>query len=246
MKNISIEFKELTKSYEFGKFDTKHFFKNILKKNSEVLNALDNVSLKVYSGEKVAIIGYNGAGKSTLLKIISKITYPTKGYVCVNGRVSSLLEAGVGFHTELNGIEIIYLSGSILGMTRKEIDKQLNNIIEFSEFSKKQLSTPVKRYSTGEIIKLAISVVMYLDAEIIILDEIIAVVDKKFREKCMQKILEFLKDKKKTLLFVSHQLDIVKNLCERSILIENGKIILDDKTEKVINFYTTRNKNLLK
>lgn len=236
--NLVIELSNIKKIYDLGKFDSKYFARKLMgNKKIATMTALDNINLDISSNERVALIGDNGAGKSTLLKIISKITVPTKGLVNISGSVSSLLEAGVGFHPELNGIENIYLNGAILGMNRHEVQKKVGKIIKFSEISREQLKTPVKRYSTGMNLKLAISVVLNLDAKILIMDEIMAVVDNKFRKKCIKEILKIVKEKKTTLLFVSHQLATVKELCTRGILIDNGRIIMDDNIHKVLNHY---------
>ena len=242
--NSIIKLSNIQKIYDLGKFDTKHFVRKFMsKKKPSTLAALENINLDIESNERVALIGDNGAGKSTLLKIISKITMPTKGSMELNGVVCSLLEAGVGFHPELNGIENIYLNGSILGMTRNEIQKKIEKISKFSEISKEQLQTPVKRYSTGMNLKLALAIILNLDAQILIMDEIMAVVDNDFKKKCIQEILKLVEEKQRTLLFVSHQLDTVKQLCKRGILIDNGKIIMDDKIEKVLDYYSSISKS---
>ncbi len=241
--NLIIKLSNIQKIYDLGKFDTKYFLKKLMsKKKLPFLVALDNINLDIKKGEKVALIGDNGAGKSTLLKIISKITMPTKGSMELNGVVCSLLEAGVGFHPELNGIENIFLNGSILGMKKNEIEKKIEKISNFSEISREQLQTPVKRYSTGMNLKLALAIILNLDAQILIMDEIMAVVDNDFKKKCIQEILKLVEEKQRTLLFVSHQLDIVKQLCTRGILISNGKIIMDDKIDKVLDHYSAISK----
>ena len=241
--NLIIKLSNIQKIYDLGKFDTKYFLKKLMsKKKLPFLVALENINLDIEKGEKVALIGDNGAGKSTLLKIISKITMPTKGSMELNGVVCSLLEAGVGFHPELNGIENIFLNGSILGMKKNEIEKKIEKISNFSEISREQLQTPVKRYSTGMNLKLALAIILNLDAQILIMDEIMAVVDNDFKKKCIQEILKLVEKKQRTLLFVSHQLDIVKQLCTRGILIKNGKIIMDDKIDQVLDHYSSISK----
>ena len=227
----------IQKIYDLGKFDRKHFMRKALKKKLMNITALDNISLDIKSNERVALIGDNGAGKSTILKIISKITIPTAGSLEIRGVVCSLLEAGVGFHPELSGIENIYLNGAILGMKREEIQQKVNNISKFSEISREQLSTPVKRYSTGMHLKLALAIMLNLESQILIMDEIMAVIDNKFKIKCMKEILRLVKEENKTLIFVSHQLDTVQKLCTRGVLLDKGKIIMDDKIDKVIEFY---------
>ena len=236
--NSIIKLSNIQKIYDLGKFDTKHFVRKFMRKRKIItLAALENINLEITQNERVAIIGDNGAGKSTLLKIISKITIPTKGSIELGGVVCSLLEAGVGFHPELNGIENIYLNGGILGMKRTEIQTKIQQISEFSEISRQQLETPVKRYSTGMALKLALAIILNLEAQILIMDEIMAVVDNEFRKKCVKEILRLVKEKNRTLLFVSHQLDTVKELCTRGILISNGKIIKDGKIDDVIEYY---------
>ncbi len=242
--NTIIKLSNIQKIYDLGKFDTKYFLKKFMsEKRFSTLTALDDINLNIEKNERVALIGDNGAGKSTLLKIISKITMPTKGSMELNGVVCSLLEAGVGFHPELNGIENIFLNGSILGMTRNEIQKKIEIISNFSEITREQLKTPVKRYSTGMTLKLALAIILNLEAQILIMDEIMAVVDNDFRKKCVKEIKRIVSQKNRTLLFVSHQLDTVKELCDRGILISDGKIIMDDKIEKVIDYYLSISKS---
>ena len=242
--NLIIKLSNIQKIYDLGKFDTKYFIRKFMsKKRITTLTALENITLNIEKNERIALIGDNGAGKSTLLKIISKITMPTSGSIELNGVVCSLLEAGVGFHPELNGIENIFLNGTILGMTRNEIQKKIEKISNFSEIDREQLKTPVKRYSTGMTLKLALAIILNLDAQILIMDEIMAVVDNDYKKKCIKEILSLVEQKKRTLLFVSHQLDTVKQLCERGILIDNGKIIMDDKIEKVLDYYSSISKS---
>ena len=238
--NLIIKLSNIQKIYDLGKFDTKYFLRKFMsKKKITTLTALENITLNIEKNERVALVGDNGAGKSTLLKIISKITMPTRGSIELNGVVCSLLEAGVGFHPELNGIENIFLNGTILGMTRDEIQKKIEKISNFSEIDREQLKTPVKRYSTGMTLKLALAIILNLDAQILIMDEIMAVVDNDFKKKCIKEILSLVEQKQRTLLFVSHQLDTVKQLCKRGILIDSGKIIMDDNIDKVLNYYNS-------
>ena len=181
--NLIIKLSNIQKIYDLGKFDTKYFLRKFMSKKKIVtLTALENITLNIEKNERVALIGDNGAGKSTLLKIISKITMPTRGSIELNGVVCSLLEAGVGFHPELNGIENIFLNGTILGMTRDEIQKKIEKISNFSEIDREQLKTPVKRYSTGMTLKLALAIILNLDAQILIMDEIMAVVDNDYKK----------------------------------------------------------------
>ena len=237
MNNKVITIKNLNKNFSLGKFDFKNFIDDKINKKKKNKVALKEINLNIIKGEKVGLIGDNGAGKSTLLKIISRITYPSAGYIKVIGRVSSILEVGVGFHPELNGIENIYLLGAIQGMKRNEIQNHFDNIINFSELTISELNTPIKRYSTGMVIKLGVAIAIYLESEIVILDEILAVVDKNFKEKAYNAILKKIREKNKTLIFVSHQLDSVERLCERAILIKNGSIVSDGNTKEVIKIY---------
>jgi len=184
--------------------------------------ALKNVSLEITRGEIVGIIGRNGAGKSTFLKILSRITKPTEGYVEIKGRVGSLLEVGVGFHPELTGRENIYLNGAILGMRKREIDKKFDEIVSFAEIEN-FLDTPVKRYSSGMFVRLAFSVAAHLEPEILLVDEVLAVGDISFQQKCLGKMGEVTKEGR-TVLFVSHNMSAIRSLCKRVIWLENGKI----------------------
>jgi len=201
----------------------------------DVIWALKDVSFEVKQGEVVGIIGRNGAGKSTLLKILSRITEPTSGRVELRGRVSSLLEVGTGFHPELTGRENIYLNGSILGMTKAEIDKKFDEIVDFSGVEK-FIDTPVKRYSSGMRVRLAFSVAAHLEPEILLVDEVLAVGDAEFQKKCLGKMGEVAKEGR-TVLFVSHQMDMIRGLCDRCILLNQGQIWSDGDPEKVIEDY---------
>ncbi|MEN6553323.1 MAG: ABC transporter ATP-binding protein, partial [Methanobacterium sp.] len=193
------------------------------------------VNFEVERGEVLGIIGRNGAGKSTLLKILSRITYPTEGEVRMRGRVGSLLEVGTGFHQELSGRENIYFNGSILGMKKREIDEKFDEIVKFSGVEK-FLDTPVKRYSSGMQVRLAFSVAANLDPEILVVDEVLAVGDAAFQEKCLGKMSEVAKGGR-TVLFVSHNMGAVQNLCQRCILLNEGHIITNGKTADVISQY---------
>ena len=198
--------------------------------------ALDGVDLTIRKGEKLGIIGRNGAGKSTLLKIISSITAPTEGYVELYGRVASMLEVGTGFHGEMTGRENIYLNGAILGMTRSEIDSKMEEIIRFSEL-KEFIDTPVKRYSSGMFVKLGFSVATHLESEIVIMDEVLAVGDVTFQKKCLKRLLEASDNEDKTVLYVSHNMNTVRQLCDRCIVLEKGRVIFDGETERAIAVY---------
>lgn len=198
--------------------------------------ALKDVSFDVDQGEVIGIIGRNGAGKSTLLKILSRITTPTEGSVDLYGRVGSLLEIGTGFHPELTGRENIYLSGSILGMKKREIDSKIDEIVKFSEIEQ-FLDTPAKRYSSGMYVRLAFAVAAYMDTEILLVDEVLAVGDAAFQKKCLGKMGDISSNDGRTVLFVSHQMNTIRKLCPSSIWIENGKIKQHTETVSVLNQY---------
>ena len=198
--------------------------------------ALDGISFEVKEGEALGIIGHNGAGKSTLLKLITRVTAPTSGKIKLNGRIASMLEVGTGFHPELTGRENIYMNGAILGMTKKEIDKKIDEIIEFSEVSK-FIDTPVKRYSSGMYVKLAFSVAAHLDSEIMIMDEVLAVGDMAFQKKCLEKMRYAAKKEGRSVLYVSHNMNTITQLCDRCLVLEKGKKIFDGDVEKAISLY---------
>ncbi len=197
--------------------------------------ALKNVSFEVKKGEVVGIIGSNGAGKSTILKVLSRITVPTEGAVDMYGNVGCLLEVGTGFHAELTGRENIYLNGAVLGMRRTEIARRFSDIVEFSGVQK-FLDTPVKHYSSGMYVRLAFAVAAHMEPEILIVDEVLAVGDSEFQKKCLGKMSE-VAGQGRTVIFVSHSMDAVKNLCTRGILFKNGRIDMDGKTDEVIAHY---------
>lgn len=201
----------------------------------DIIWALRDVSFTVSPGEVIGVIGKNGAGKSTLLKILSRITYPTGGLVELNGRVSSLLEVGTGFHPELTGRENVYLNGTILGMTKVEIDKKFDEIVEFSGISK-FIDTPVKFYSSGMGVRLAFSVAAHLEPEILLIDEVLSVGDAAFQKKSLGK-MEEVSQQGRTVLFVSHNMGAVRSLCSRALLLESGVLLKDDDVDSVINTY---------
>ena len=202
----------------------------------EKFKALDNISFEVKKGERIGIIGHNGAGKSTLLKLISRVTGPTDGKIYLNGRVASMLEVGTGFHPELTGRENVYMNGAILGMTKKEIDAKMEDIIEFSEV-REFIDTPVKRYSSGMYVKLAFSVAAHLDSEIMIMDEVLAVGDMAFQNKCIQKMKSVSEEDNRTILYVSHNMNTIRQLCNRVIVLNHGTIAFDGDVEEGIKSY---------
>lgn len=202
----------------------------------EKFMALNGVSFEVKKGERIGLIGHNGAGKSTLLKLISRVTAPTGGAIFLNGRVTSMLEVGTGFHGELTGRENVYMNGAILGMTKKEIDAKMEDIIEFSEV-RQFIDTPVKRYSSGMYVKLAFSVAANLDSEIMIMDEVLAVGDVNFQQKCIKKMKDVAINEGRTILYVSHNMSTIRELCDRCVVLDHGTVVFDGEVEKAISIY---------
>lgn len=198
--------------------------------------ALNGIDITIYPGEAVGIIGRNGAGKSTLLKLLSRVTAPTEGTIDIYGRISSMLEVGTGFHAEMTGRENVYMNGAILGMSKAEIDAKMDDIIAFSEVGE-FIDTPVKRYSSGMYVKLAFSVAAHLESEIIIMDEVLAVGDMAFQKKCLEKMKEAASSGGRTVLYVSHNMSTIRNLCDRCIVLDEGRVIYDGEVEKAIEFY---------
>lgn len=197
--------------------------------------ALNDVSFDIYEGDRVGIIGRNGAGKSTLLKILSRITEPTSGQIRIRGRVASLLEVGTGFHPELTGRENIYLNGAILGMSKSEIKRKFDEIVDFAEVEK-FLDTPVKRYSSGMYVRLAFAVAAHLEPEILVVDEVLAVGDAQFQKKCLGKMSDVGKDGR-TVLFVSHNMEAITSLCTKGIMLKNGSIALSGNALETVAYY---------
>lgn len=204
--------------------------------DEEVFYALKGIDLTVKKGEALGIIGGNGAGKSTLLKLLSRVTAPSEGEIRFRGRIASMLEVGTGFHGELTGRENIYMNGAILGMTKAEVDERIEDIIEFSE-CRQFIDTPVKRYSSGMYVKLAFAVAAHLDAEIMIMDEVLAVGDMKFQQKCLGKMRSAANVEGKTILYVSHNMNTIRQLCDRCIVLKKGEIIFAGDTESAIELY---------
>lgn len=198
--------------------------------------ALDDVSFSVSKGERVGIIGHNGAGKSTLLKLLSRVTAPTTGSISYNGRIASMLEVGTGFHPELTGRENVYLNGAILGMSKAEIAKKFDDIVRFAEMEQ-FIDTPVKRYSSGMYVKLAFAVAAHLDADILVMDEVLAVGDMKFQQKCLGKMDDVSKNEGRTVLYVSHNMNTIRQLCTRCIVLDHGKLVFDGDVEAGIEQY---------
>jgi lipopolysaccharide transport system ATP-binding protein len=262
MSNTAIKVENLSKIYRLGEIgtgtisrDMERWFKTrILKQEdpflkigetndrankgaSDIVYSLQDINFEINQGDAVGIIGRNGAGKSTLLKILSRVTTPTTGKINIKGRVASLLEVGTGFHPELTGRENIYLNGAILGMRKREIDRKLDEIIDFSGVER-YIDTPVKRYSSGMYVRLAFAVAAHLESEILIVDEVLAVGDAEFQKKCLGKMGEVSKGEGRTVLFVSHNLASVAQLCSKGLLIENGIIRNSGELEKTLELYT--------
>lgn len=241
----SIEIRNLTKIftiYKDKRYTLKQkliFFRNNAKEKSIVL---DDINLTIKKGELVILIGTNGSGKSTLLKLISKILYPTKGIIKTNGKICSIIELGAGFHQDFTGRENIYFNGSLYGLSKKTIDEKIEEIIKFSELEN-FIDNPIRTYSSGMIIRLAFSIVINIDADIYLFDEILAVGDNHFQKKCLKKIQE-LKKMNKTIIVVSHDLDLVKNIGTRAIWLNNGKIYKDGVTKEIINMYLKESVNV--
>ena len=206
----------------------------------EKREVLKGINLKIKQGEVVALIGTNGSGKSTLLKLMTQIIYPNKGKITTNGKLTSLLELGAGFHPDFSGRENIYFNASIFGLTKKEIDKRIDDIIEFSELGK-YIDNPVRTYSSGMYMRLAFSVAINVDADILLIDEILSVGDEHFQNKCYNKMRE-LKEQGKTMVFVTHNMSAVKELCDRSVWLYNGKIRMDGNTDEVVDAYVEATK----
>ena len=237
-KKNAIEVRDMSKSFKI-EYDKAHTLKDMIlfwrHSKPEIHQVLKNINLNIKKGETVALIGTNGSGKSTLLKLMTKIIFPNSGKIETNGKLTSLLELGAGFHPDFTGRENIYFNASIFGLTRKEIDSRIEDIISFSELGE-FIDNPVRTYSSGMYMRLAFSVAINVDAEILLIDEILAVGDQHFQEKCYSKLQE-LKESGKTIVIVSHSLDIVKKLCDRAIWIYNGELRLDGHPVYVIDDY---------
>lgn len=209
----------------------------------EVVRALHDINLNINTGDVVGIIGKNGAGKSTLLKILSRITSPSTGILKVKGRMASLLEVGTGFHPEMTGRENIYMNGTIMGMRKREIDGKLEEIVEFAGVAK-YLDTPVKRYSSGMTVRLGFSVAAHLDAEILVVDEVLAVGDAEFQKKAIGKMQDVSEGQGRTVLFVSHNMQSIRNLCPSSVLLDKGQVVIHSNTNEVLSKYAEISKEI--
>ena len=238
LKENAIEVKKMSKNFNvyYDKANTlkeKIMFWN--RNRKEVRHVLENINVSIKKGETVALIGTNGSGKSTLLKLMTKIYYPTKGTVETNGKLTSLLELGAGFHPDFSGRENIYFNASIFGLSKKEIDRRIDEIIDFSEL-RDFIDNPVRTYSSGMYMRLAFSIAINVDADILLIDEILAVGDQHFQEKCQEKLLE-LKESDKTIVIVSHNLDSIQKLCNRAIWIYDGQVRMDGSCKTIIKEY---------
>lgn len=249
MNDIAIQIQNISKQYQIGLLQEKHdtlrdaivaSISNIVPRKGQSNHkkkiwALKDISFDVQVGEVIGVIGKNGAGKSTLLKILSRITEPTSGRAIINGRVGSLLEVATGFHPELTGRENIYLNGAILGMSRQEINRKFDAIVDFAEIEK-FLDTPVKRYSSGMYVRLAFAVAAHLEPEILLIDEVLAVGDAEFQKKCLGKMSDVAREGR-TILFVSHDMSAIQRLCHRTALLETGKLKAIGETDQIVNTY---------
>lgn len=260
MKNIAIKIENLSKAYQIGHIGTGTISRDLerwyaklrgkedpmlrigetnnqyIKGTSDIVWSLKDINFDIQQGDAVGIIGRNGAGKSTLLKILSKVTAPTTGKIYGKGRIASLLEVGTGFHPELSGRENIFLNGAILGMRKKEIQRKLEEIVNFAGIER-YIDTPVKRYSSGMYVRLAFAVAAHLESEILIVDEVLAVGDAEFQKKCLGKMGEVSKGEGRTVLFVSHNMGSIKQLCRNSILLESGAIKKIGSTQEITTEY---------
>jgi len=263
--NQILKVKGLTKNYKLGIFNRDHLineiknslfkknknFKNIADVNNKNLNilekfktisALDNLSFDLNRGTTLALLGKNGSGKSTLLKILSRITTPTKGEIIYKGKLISILEQGVGMDGNLTARDNIYIQSSMMGYEKKYINERIEKIIEFSEIPN-FMDTPVKRFSSGMLTRLGFSIAVHLDPEILIIDEVLAVGDLSFRKKCLNKIEQLSNNQQQTIIFVSHEVDLVRQICNHSIVLEKGKKIFDGDIKDGINFYKNSSNN---
>lgn len=243
MENYAICVKDVYKNFNVYLDKANTIKEKILflsRNKKEKREVLKGINLKIKQGEAVALIGTNGSGKSTLLKLMTKILYPNSGVIRINGKLTSLLELGAGFHPDFSGRENIYFNASIFGLTKKQIDAKLEDIIEFSELEE-YIDNPVRTYSSGMFMRLAFAVAINVNADILLVDEILSVGDEHFQNKCIKKMLE-LRDKGKTMVFVTHSMDSVRKLCSRAVWLCDGQIRIDGNTNEVINKYVEETK----
>lgn len=240
MSNPKITFTNVTKDFNLqGDKTFKELVPSLVKGKSwaRKLRALNNTSFEITKGETVGIVGHNGAGKSTLMKLIAGVSYPTTGKMGIEGKVAPLIELGGGFHYDLNGYENIYLNSAILGMHKKEIDLVLEDIIEFSEI-REFLHEPLKRFSTGMVMRLAFSIAIHAIADIYLIDEVLAVGDTDFQKKCLKRLKIIKESGEKIIVFISHDEESVKEFCDRAILLDKGKIVIDSVPKEVFAMYS--------
>lgn len=261
-----IELQNISKVYQIGEFSTGTLSQDIerwwlrmrgkedkflmigeendrtVKGEGNMVWSLKDINFEIKEGDAVGIIGRNGAGKSTLLKILSRVTTPTTGSIKLKGRIASLLEVGTGFHPELTGRENVFLNGAILGMRKKEIKQKFDEIVDFSGVER-YIDTPVKRYSSGMYVRLAFAVAAHLESEILIIDEVLAVGDTEFQKKCLGKMGDVSQKEGRTVLYVSHQMGTIIQLCSRAILLDKGRISLDGKSSDVVEYYYNQNRS---
>ena len=237
MENV-IKFKHVNKIYKLNKrTNLGGILKFILfKKNNNSKKVLDDVSFSIGKGEKVALLGKNGSGKSTILKLITEVAYPTSGDIYVKGNVNALLELKTGFEMEFTGRENIYLRGILLGLTRKEIKKLEKQIIDFADIGE-YIDSPIQKYSSGMRARLGFAIAVNIDPEILLIDEALSVGDEEFKNKCLKKIIEITENKNVTLVLVTHSLEMVKQFCDRGLVIEKGKLTYDGNIDSAIEFY---------
>ena len=243
MENYAICVKDVYKNFNVYLDKANTIKEKILflsRNKKEKREVLKGINLNIKQGEAVALIGTNGSGKSTLLKLMTKILYPNSGVIKINGKLTSLLELGAGFHPDFSGRENIYFNASIFGLTKKQIDAKLEDIIEFSELEE-YIDNPVRTYSSGMFMRLAFAVAINVNADILLVDEILSVGDEHFQNKCIKKMLE-LRDKGKTMVFVTHSMDSVRKLCSRAVWLCDGQIRIDGNTNEVINKYVEETK----
>lgn len=248
MSHDAIVIEGLSKSYQRGRLRNRDLrnsltsFRKPWGKSHEEFLALDNINLNIQQGDVVGIVGPNGAGKSTLLKLLSRITFPSKGKMTITGSLSSMLEVGTGFHPELTGRENIFLNGAIIGMRKEEVRNKLDSIVDFSGIES-FLETPVKHYSSGMYVRLAFSVAAHLEPDILLIDEVLAVGDQEFKRKCLNKLLD-VSGQGRTIIMVSHQMAYLKSLCKRGVYLNGGKIIHSGPIDAVIDQYVSEVENV--
>lgn len=247
-EKVSIQVTNLVKTYKLGLFNYKSFIEEVkilfnkkkiteLKSSSKYINALNNISFTVLKGDRIALIGKNGSGKSTFLKILSRVTLPSEGEIKYRGKISSILEQGIGFHPEMTARDNIYLNASILGESKKNIRNIFDEIVDFAGI-KNFVNTPTKRFSSGMITRLGFAINAHIYSDILLIDEVLAVGDAEFRMKCFNKINEISKNNNsQTLIFVSHETELLKKICNRGIVLNKGQICFDGQLNAAIDFY---------